>query len=166
MFSVGIMMFQLASLEQTKGFNFKTAECDSVQLMTEGIKRLKKRYAEHICEVIALMLIYEEEERPTFMELYKAVLTSAPKTPTESSVMKLNATAIASLASSKSNLLLRESRNKARSSAVTNLHSTSFINLLPKQATREELKLDPKDIILIHQSPQNILDSNSNYQLV
>jgi len=42
--------------------------------------RLKKKYSDNVCEILKLMLRYEEHERPSFTELGKLVLTSAGNT--------------------------------------------------------------------------------------
>jgi hypothetical protein len=44
------------------------------------LKKLKQRYSDHIIEIIRLMLKFEENERPSFIELSKLVLTSTENT--------------------------------------------------------------------------------------
>lgn len=44
------------------------------------MKKLKQRYSDHIIEIIRLMLKFEENERPSFIELSKLVLTSTENT--------------------------------------------------------------------------------------
>lgn len=44
------------------------------------MKKLKQRYSEHICEILKLMLRFNEAERPSFLELTKLVLTSTDNT--------------------------------------------------------------------------------------
>jgi len=77
-FSIGLMFFQLASMEDVTGFNQKTAEYDGERLIEAGIKRLKQRYADPMCEVVKLMLRFHEVDRASFVELAKIVLVTAP----------------------------------------------------------------------------------------
>jgi hypothetical protein len=49
-------------------------------LIDIGLKKLKQRYSDHICEIIRLMLKFEECDRPSFIELSKLVLTSTENT--------------------------------------------------------------------------------------
>ena len=44
------------------------------------MKKLRDRFSEHICEIVRLMLRFDESERPSFIELAKLVLTSANNT--------------------------------------------------------------------------------------
>lgn len=48
--------------------------------MDIGLKKLKQRYSDHIIEIIRLMLKFEENDRPSFIELAKLVLTSTENT--------------------------------------------------------------------------------------
>lgn len=45
-------------------------------MIAGGLTKLKQRYSDHIIEIIRLMLKFEEQERPSFVELAKLVLTS------------------------------------------------------------------------------------------
>lgn len=45
-----------------------------------ALKKLRQRYSDHIIEIIRLMLKFEENERPSFVELAKLVLTSTENT--------------------------------------------------------------------------------------
>jgi hypothetical protein len=53
---------------------------DGEKLVDQGLKKLKQRYSDHIIEIIRLMLKFEENERPSFIELSKLVLTSTENT--------------------------------------------------------------------------------------
>lgn len=46
------------------------------EAIEEVLRGVKKRYSEHIIEIILLMLKFDEQERPSFIELAKLVLTS------------------------------------------------------------------------------------------
>ena len=48
--------------------------------MEAGLKKLRQRYSDHIIEIVRLMLKYDENERPSFIELAKLVLTSTENT--------------------------------------------------------------------------------------
>ena len=75
-YSCGLIFFQLAAMEDVTGFNQKNAVNDGEKLVEAGLKKLRQRYSDHICEIIRLMLKYDENERPSFVELAKLVLTS------------------------------------------------------------------------------------------
>lgn len=77
-FSVGLMFYQLASMEDVTGFNQKTTEFDGERLIEAGIKRLKAKYSDLTCEVLKLMLRFQENERPSFLELSNIVLVTVP----------------------------------------------------------------------------------------
>lgn len=79
-YSTGLIVLQLASMEDVTGFNQKNSENDGEKLVEYGLKKLRSRYSDHIIEIIRLMLKYEEAERPSFMELAKLVLTSTENT--------------------------------------------------------------------------------------
>lgn len=70
-------------------------------MVDAGIKKLKTRYSDHVCEILRIMLRFNESERPSFMELTKLVLTSTENT-LDNKVF--DPTAVASMASSKQNL--------------------------------------------------------------
>lgn len=76
-FSSGLVFFQIASLEDVTGFNNLN---EGEGIIEKGLKKLRKRYSEHICEILRLMLKFEEAERPSFVELAKLVLTSEDNT--------------------------------------------------------------------------------------
>jgi hypothetical protein len=78
-FSAGLVFYQLASMEDVTGYNQKSTSHDGEKLVETGLKGLRGRYSEHICEIIRLMLRFDEGERPSFIELAKLVLTSAGK---------------------------------------------------------------------------------------
>lgn len=67
-------------MEDVTGFNQKNAVNDGEKLVEQGLKKLRQRYSDHIIEIIRLMLKYEENERPSFVELAKLVLTSTENT--------------------------------------------------------------------------------------
>ena len=48
--------------------------------INSGLKKIRKRYSNHICEIIKIMLNFDENERPSFLELSKLVLTSEDNT--------------------------------------------------------------------------------------
>lgn len=67
----------MASMDDVTGFNQKNHINDGEKLIEKGLSVLRKRYSEHICEIIRLMLRFDEKERPTFVELAKLVLTDS-----------------------------------------------------------------------------------------
>lgn len=67
-------------MEDVTGFNQKNAVNDGEKLVESGLKKLRQRYSDHIIEIIRLMLKFDENERPSFVELAKLVLTSTENT--------------------------------------------------------------------------------------
>ena len=71
-FSCGLVLYQLCALKDVNGFNQKT-QIDGEKLIKEGLNYLGKRYSSKITEPLKKMLIFEEEKRPTFLELSKFI---------------------------------------------------------------------------------------------
>ena len=68
-FSAGLVLYQLAAMKDVGGFNQKTPQCDGEALIKEGLKQLSKTYSNKLVDIIRKMLIFNEEERPTFQQL-------------------------------------------------------------------------------------------------
>jgi len=79
-FSVGLIFYQCAAMEDVTGFNQRNQVNDGEKLIEASLKKLKTRYSDHIIEIIRLMLKFEECDRPSFIELSKLVLTSTENT--------------------------------------------------------------------------------------
>ena len=74
-FSVGLLFYQMAVMEDVTGFNQKSSEYDGEKLVAIGINKLRERYPEHICHVLDLMLKFYEKDRPSCLELHRIMLT-------------------------------------------------------------------------------------------
>ena len=70
-FSAGLVLFQMTALKDVNGFNQKTDNCNGERLIYEGLKMLGKKYSNRIIEILGLMLKFDENERPNFIELEK-----------------------------------------------------------------------------------------------
>jgi serine/threonine protein kinase len=70
-FSTGLVIFQITALKDVNGFNQKNQKYDGEKLIKEGLEHLSLRYSSKVTEIIKLMLIYNEEKRPNFIELAK-----------------------------------------------------------------------------------------------
>ena len=72
-FSVGLLFFQLAAMEDVTGFNQKSQEFDGEKLIAQGVSRLRHRLSDstQFCEIIKMMLKFNESDRPSFCELQK-----------------------------------------------------------------------------------------------
>jgi len=66
---------QNALMDDVTGFNQKTSTNDGEILINKALKDLEKRYSRHILDTLKLLLIFEEKERPNFLELSKIVLS-------------------------------------------------------------------------------------------
>ena len=79
----------MATMDDVTGFNQKSPEYDGEKLTELGIKRLKQRYNDYVCEIIKTMLRFNEIERPSFIELAKMVLTPADSIENANSTFSL-----------------------------------------------------------------------------
>ena len=70
-FSAGLVLYQIAALKDVNGFNQKTDQCNGEKLIYEGLKILSKKYSNKIIEILSLMLKFNENDRPNFIELVK-----------------------------------------------------------------------------------------------
>ena len=80
-FSAGLVIFQIASLKDVNGFNQKTDQCNGERLIYEGLKMLSKKYSNKVIEILSLMLKFDENERPNFVELAKYLAKSNDYVP-------------------------------------------------------------------------------------
>ena len=80
-FSAGLVIFQIASLKDVNGFNQKTDQCNGERLIYEGLKMLSKKYSNKVIEILSLMLKFDENERPNFVELVKYLAKSNDYVP-------------------------------------------------------------------------------------
>ena len=55
-FSCGLVFFQLGSMHDVTGFNQKNHVNDGEKLIMQGLTQLKKKYSDHIIEILRLML--------------------------------------------------------------------------------------------------------------
>lgn len=70
-FSTGLVIFQMSALKDVNGFNQKNQKYDGEKLIKEGLEHLSLRYSSKVIEIIRMMLIYNEDKRPNFLELGK-----------------------------------------------------------------------------------------------
>lgn len=72
-FSAGLVLFQLAAIKDVTGFNQKTTYTDGEKLIKEGLHWLSKRYSNKVIDPLRQMLIFDEDKRPSFIELAKII---------------------------------------------------------------------------------------------
>ena len=72
-FSTGLVLYQLSAMRDVSGFNQKTQSCDGEKLIRDGLKHLSKSYSNKLVEIIRKMLIFNEEDRPSFVQLGKYI---------------------------------------------------------------------------------------------
>lgn len=70
-FSTGLVLFQIASMKDVAGFNQKTNYTDGEKLIKEGLAALSKKFSSKVIDPLKKMLIFKEENRPTFIEMAK-----------------------------------------------------------------------------------------------
>jgi len=68
-FSTGLVIAQLALLREVTGFNNKTETVDGEELIKQCLNEIEKIYGQDFASILALMLIFEEANRPSFVEL-------------------------------------------------------------------------------------------------
>ena len=86
-FSAGLVLFQMASLRDVTGFNQKTELYDGERLIRDGLRQLSKMYSSKVTDIIKLMLIYEESNRPNFIELGQIIVGKSYTPRTDLSLM-------------------------------------------------------------------------------
>eukprot|EP01022_Parablepharisma_sp_SALTPOND_P036262 TRINITY_DN982_c0_g1_i1.p1 TRINITY_DN982_c0_g1~~TRINITY_DN982_c0_g1_i1.p1 ORF type:complete len:656 (-),score=70.44 TRINITY_DN982_c0_g1_i1:1173-3140(-) len=73
-FSTGLVLAQLAIMDDVTGFNQKNHINDGERLIERAIAGISKKHSKAFCELLRQMLKFEENERPTFVELAKTFL--------------------------------------------------------------------------------------------
>ena len=73
-FSVGLLFYQLAMMEDVTGFNQKSQEYDGDKLVAAGVGRMRQRFNDNVADVLKLMLCFQERDRPSFIELHRFML--------------------------------------------------------------------------------------------
>jgi len=68
-FSAGLVIMQIALLKEVTGFNNKTDSVDGEDLIKTGLQQVEKLYGQDFASILALMLIFNETQRPSFVEL-------------------------------------------------------------------------------------------------
>ena len=129
-FSAGLVLFQMAALRDVNGFNQKTDNCNGERLIYDGLRMLSKKYSNKIIEILNLMLKFDENERPNFIELEKYLAKNNEYTP------RADMTLIQYLEQKKMNksnksLLSQSNSNNNFSSKNNNLNSSSRTNEIP-----------------------------------
>ena len=73
-FSTGLVLFQMASMNEVSGFNSKTNQVNGEELVKEKLKSLQKMYSPSLVQLLDLVLRFEESERPSFSEIEQLFL--------------------------------------------------------------------------------------------
>ena len=80
-FSAGLVLFQIAALRDVNGFNQMTDQCNGERLIREGLRMLGKKYSNKVLEILSLMLKFNENERPNFIELERFLAKNSDYIP-------------------------------------------------------------------------------------
>lgn len=70
-FSSGLVLYQIAALKDVNGFNQKVTYTDGEKLIKDGLAWLSKKYSNKVIEPLRKMLTFDEDKRPSFIELAK-----------------------------------------------------------------------------------------------
>ena len=137
-FSAGLVLFQIAALKDVNGFNQKTDNCNGERLIYEGLRMLGKKYSNKIIDILGLMLKFDENERPNFIELVRYLAKNSEFTPRADMTLiqyleqkKLNRTnkylqnnndknSYSNDSANNSNLVNYKNNNSSQTSATTN----------------------------------------------
>lgn len=68
-FSCGLVMMQLALMNEVTGYNNNTPQNNGEILIKQNLQDLEKAFSSKFLNIIALMLIFEESGRPSFVEI-------------------------------------------------------------------------------------------------
>lgn len=68
-FSLGLVMCQIAMLKEVTGFNRKTDKEDGEVLLKYGLAEIERIYNKDFANIIGLLLVFEETQRLSFVEL-------------------------------------------------------------------------------------------------
>lgn len=71
----------MAALRDVNGFNQKTENCNGERLIFEGLRMLGKKYSNKVIETLNLMLKFDENERPNFIELERYLARNSEYIP-------------------------------------------------------------------------------------
>lgn len=73
-FSTGLVLFQLGSMNEVSGFNAKTSTSNGEELIKENMRALSKLYSPQYLQILDILLRFEESERPSFSEIEQLFL--------------------------------------------------------------------------------------------
>jgi len=76
-FSCGLVLIQLALMDDVTGFNQKSHEHNGELLIEKALHKIGKSCSRTYCELIRQMLRFNEAERPTFFELANTFLENS-----------------------------------------------------------------------------------------
>ena len=149
-FSAGLVLFQMASLRDVNGFNQNTDQCNGERLIRDGLRILGKKYSNKIIDILGLMLKFEENERPNFIELERYLAKSNDYIPRPDMTLiqffelkKLNKSnkSLLSQSTSNNNLNSKNNNNNSNSStAITNeISDTQKIKIFNQYKIKNKL---------------------------
>lgn len=139
-FSAGLVLFQMAALRDVNGFNQKTENCNGERLIFEGLRMLGKKYSNKVIETLNLMLKFDENERPNFIELERYLARNSEYIP------RADLTLIQYLEQKKLNKL-----NKSLSQSTSNNNFSSKNNNTNTSSTRANDISDNQKIKIFNQ---------------
>ena len=139
-FSAGLVLFQMAALRDVNGFNQKTENCNGERLIFEGLRMLGKKYSNKVIETLNLMLKFDENERPNFIELERFLARNSEYIP------RVDLTLIQYLEHKKLN-----KSNKSLSQSTSNNNFSSKNNNTNTSSTRANEISDTQKIKIFNQ---------------
>jgi len=82
-FSTGLVLTQLAIMDDVTGFNQKSHGTNGEKLIEEAIARLTKKHSKTFCELLRRMLKFNEAERSDFIQLAECFLERTEREQTK-----------------------------------------------------------------------------------
>lgn len=128
-FSAGLVLFQMAALRDVNGFNQMVEGCNGERLIRDGLRWLSKKYSQKVINIIKLMLTYDEDQRPNFIELGK-IIAGKEYTP------RTDLSMIGQIAQREKTLMMtNSSKGLTKSTDINNSNSNT---VTPKEKSDEE----------------------------
>lgn len=149
-FSTGLVLYQLAAMRDVSGFNQKTEKVDGEKLIRDGLKYLSKNYSNKLIDIIRKMLMFNEEDRPTFEQLGKYI-------GGEEYVPRVDKSLIAQMADSVNKKNVLATSANSGNSGSSNVFSSSNTKLSSNDFSKELVELNLK-------SQEDAAKKFANYQ--
>ena len=139
-FSAGLVLYQMAALSDVNGFNQNTEQSNGERLIRNGLRMLGKKYSNKIIEILNLMLKFDENERPNFIELERFLVKNNDYIP-RADLTLIQYLEQKKLNKSNKSLLSKSTSNNNINSNNNNSHSNSSTVISNEIADNQKIKI-------------------------